>query len=107
MPCLVLDAMGVIFQSADDVAELLVPFISEKSASCNEADIQSAYLDVSLGNISPDEFWNQVGVPASRENEFLSQQALSSCLTGAETPKFRSGVCRMMSVAGRRNFVRA
>jgi hypothetical protein len=27
MSCLVLDAMGVIFKSADDVAELLIPFI--------------------------------------------------------------------------------
>ena len=30
MKCLVLDAMGVIFSAADDVAELLIPFIAEQ-----------------------------------------------------------------------------
>lgn len=76
MPCLVLDAMGVIFEAADDVAELLIPFIAEKSESCDEAIIQAAYLDASLGIISPDEFWNLVGVPAELEDEFLSRHSL-------------------------------
>ena len=78
MPCLVLDAMGVIFESADDVGELLVPFIAEKNRASNEAAIQVAYLDVSLGTISPDEFWNQAGVTAGLEDEFLSRHALNS-----------------------------
>jgi FMN phosphatase YigB (HAD superfamily) len=78
MPCLVLDAMGVIFEAADDVGELLIPFIAERSASCNEAAIQAAYLDASLGSISPDEFWNQVGVTANLEDEFLSRHALNT-----------------------------
>jgi hypothetical protein len=30
MKVLALDAMGVIYQAADDVAELLVPFVSER-----------------------------------------------------------------------------
>ena len=77
-PCLVLDAMGVIFAAADDVGELLIPFIAERSASCNEAAIQAAYLDASLGTISPDEFWNQVGVAADLEDEYLSRHALNS-----------------------------
>ena len=33
MKCLVLDAMGVIFSAADDVAELLIPFIAEHGGS--------------------------------------------------------------------------
>ena len=78
MPCLVLDAMGVIFEAADDVGELLIPFIAEKSSASNEATIQAAYLDASLGTISADEFWNQVGVEAHLENEFLSRHALNS-----------------------------
>jgi putative hydrolase of the HAD superfamily len=78
MSCLVLDAMGVIFKSADDVAELLIPFIAEKSAACDEAIIQTAYLDASHGSISPDEFWNQVGVPANLEDEFLSRHSLNA-----------------------------
>ena len=78
MPCLVLDAMGVIFNSADDVGELLIPFIAEKSEFFDEAFIQAAYLDVSLGTIGPDEFWNQVGVAPNLEDEFLSRHALNT-----------------------------
>jgi FMN phosphatase YigB (HAD superfamily) len=78
MPCLVLDAMGVMFESADDLAELLIPFIAENSDSFNEAAIETAYLDVSLGTISPDEFWIQVGVPANLEDVFLSRHGLNS-----------------------------
>jgi FMN phosphatase YigB (HAD superfamily) len=77
MPCLVLDAMGVIFEAADDVAELLIPFIAEKSTACDEAIIQAAYLDVSLGTIDPDKFWNLVGVPADLEDEFLSRHSIN------------------------------
>jgi len=77
MSCLVLDAMGVIFRSADDVAELLIPFIAEKSESFDEQVIRSAYLEASLGNISPDEFWNRVDVAPELEDEFLSRHSLN------------------------------
>jgi len=69
--------MGVIFKSADDVAELLIPFIAEKSESFDEQVIQSAYLQASLGKISPDKFWNQVGVAPALEDEFLSRHSLN------------------------------
>lgn len=57
MKCLVLDAMGVIFQAADDVVELLIPFVTEYGGE--EDVVQSAYLDASLGRISADEFWKK------------------------------------------------
>ncbi|MGI9318543.1 MAG: HAD-IA family hydrolase [bacterium] len=82
MSCLVLDAMGVIFQSADDVAELLIPFIAERSGSFDEEVIQSAYLAASLGKISPDEFWQRVDVPSALEDEFLSRHRLNPGITG-------------------------
>ena len=78
MSCLVLDAMGVIFKSADDVAELLIPFIAEKTESTDEEAIQSAYLEASLGKINPDDFWNQVNVASELEDEFLSLHSLNS-----------------------------
>ena len=81
MSCLVLDAMGVIFKSADDVAELLIPFIAEKSGSTDEEVIQSAYLEASLGKINPDEFWNQVDVASEYEDEFLSRHSLNPGIT--------------------------
>ena len=77
MSGLVLDAMGVIFKSADDVAELLIPFIAEKSGSIDEEFIQSTYLEASLGEISPDEFWARVNVPSALEDEFLSRHTLN------------------------------
>ena len=77
MSCLVLDAMGVIFKSADDVAELLIPFISEKTRSSDEEAIQSAYIEVSLGKIDPDEFWAQVNMPPESENDYLSRHSLN------------------------------
>ncbi|RLA09894.1 MAG: hypothetical protein DRQ59_12695 [Gammaproteobacteria bacterium] len=81
MCCLVLDAMGVIFKSADDVAELLIPFIAEKSGSTDEEVIQSAYLEASLGKISADEFWSQVDVASELEDEFLSRHSLNPGIT--------------------------
>lgn len=81
MSCLVLDAMGVIFKSADDVAELLIPFIAEKSGFTDEEVVQSAYLEASLGNICPDEFWGKVGVPSALEDEFLSRHRLNPGVT--------------------------
>ncbi len=81
MSCLVLDAMGVIFRPADDVAELLIPFIAENSGSFDEEVIQSAYLEASLGKISPDEFWKQVGVASELEDEFLAKHSLNPGIT--------------------------
>ena len=77
MSCLVLDAMGVIFESADDVDELLIPFISENVGVSEEEVIQSAYIEASLGNISPDEFWCQVNLPLELENDYLSLHSLN------------------------------
>lgn len=77
MSCLVLDAMGVMFQSADDVAELLVPFILEKASCSDEEAIQSAYIEASLGNIGPDEFWAQVNLSPGMEDDYLSRHRLN------------------------------
>ena len=77
MSCLVLDAMGVIFKSADDVAELLIPFISEKTGSSDEEAIQSAYIDASLGKIDPDEFWVYFNMPPESEDNYLSRHSLN------------------------------
>ena len=46
---LVLDAMGVIYETGDDVTDLLVPFIAEKGGTTDVADIEHAYHDASLG----------------------------------------------------------
>lgn len=72
MDCIVLDAMGVVFQAADDVAELLVPFVKEHGGENDEKAILAAYLEASLGSISPDEFWHRVELDPGLEDSYLS-----------------------------------
>jgi HAD superfamily hydrolase (TIGR01509 family) len=74
MQCLVLDGMGVIFAAADDVAELLIPFV--RVAGGDPAQVETAYIDASLGIIDADEFWVRVGLSASVEREYLSTHSL-------------------------------
>lgn len=59
---LVLDAMGVIYQACDDVAELLIPFAREHGSSLSDEEITQHYVDCSLGKISDAEFWERLGV---------------------------------------------
>jgi len=77
MPCLVLDAMGVIFNAADDVAELLIPFIVDHSGTRDDEIIQAAYLDASLGRIGADEFWLRAGLSAELEDDYLDRHRLN------------------------------
>ncbi len=74
MQCLVIDGMGVLFNAADDVAELLIPFV--QSTGGDPAKVDSAYLDASLGLIGADEFWTRVGLDASVEDRYLSGHTL-------------------------------
>lgn len=46
---IVLDAMRVIFETADDVLGLLVPFVAENGENTRDGIVQSAYLQASLG----------------------------------------------------------
>ena len=74
---LVLDAMGVIYQSCDDVEELLVPFIREKGSNIDKKIIEDLYTRTSLGEFSSEEFWTKVGVDYNLEDEYLDRHQLS------------------------------
>ena len=74
---LVLDAMGVIYQSCDDVEELLVPFIKEKGSNIDRKTIEDLYTRASLGEFSSEEFWTKVGVDYNLEDEYLDRHQLS------------------------------
>ena len=74
---LVLDAMGVIYQSCDDVEELLVPFIKEKGSNIDKKTIEDLYTRASLGEFSSEEFWARVGVDYNLEDEYLDRHQLS------------------------------
>ena len=74
---LVLDAMGVIYQSCDDVEELLVPFIREKGSNIDKKTIEDLYTRASLGEFSSEKFWAKVGVDYNLEDEHLDRHRLS------------------------------
>lgn len=92
-PIIVLDAMGVIYRSADDVAELLIPFVLRHNPAVAEALVRNCYQLASLGHLGSDQFWDRLGVPASLENDFLAghglQAGLHEFLDWAETSGFR------------------
>jgi putative hydrolase of the HAD superfamily len=69
---IVLDAMGVIFDAADDVAELLIPFIAQRDGSADHALICETYREASLGAIDADELWRRVGLGPAVEDDYLS-----------------------------------
>lgn len=81
MRCVVLDAMGVLFQAADDVAELLIPFVAQAGGTDDPDAIEAAYVEASVGTIDADEFWRVVGLDPSIEDAYLSRHAL---VPGAE-----------------------
>jgi len=80
---LALDAMGVIYRAADDVAELLIPFVGRSGSRTTPADVEALYLAASLGQISADEFWRRVGVDPDDEDLYLAGHRVNDGLFDA------------------------
>jgi len=72
----VFDVMGVIFEEADDVANLLIPFIERECGYTRRDEIQRRYREASLGLISARDFW--VGI--SDDYPKIQRKYLDSCL---------------------------
>jgi hypothetical protein len=62
-----LDAMGVIYQACDDVAELLSPFIAARRSSTDCELVERTYLRAGLGDVTSIDFWRAVGIGPSLE----------------------------------------
>ena len=77
---LILDAMGVIYQAGDDVADLLVPFVREKGGIADADEIDVAYLEASLGRIDAAEFWRRIGMTSDLEDDYLQRHTVTDCL---------------------------
>lgn len=74
---LLLDAMGVLYQAGDDVAELLVPFVHRHGRSGLSAEaIERLYVTASLGQMDTATFWKGVGVDPVLEDEYLAGHRL-------------------------------
>lgn len=74
--CIVFDVMGVIFEEADDVANLLIPFIERECGYARRDEIQRRYREASLGLISARDFW--VGI--SDDYPEVQRKYLDFCL---------------------------
>ena len=73
---LVLDAMGVIYRSCDDVEEVLIPYLRDRGCQLEDAEIESLYLEASLGHRSSAEFWAACRVHGV-DAEYISGHKLS------------------------------
>ena len=70
----IFDAMGVIYEVADDVSDLLVPFLRSKNYNKPIRFIFKEYIRASLGQITSLEFWTALGYNKEYpeiEKEFL------------------------------------
>ena len=74
----VLDAMGVMYPVADDVEDLLVPFIRARRPDMSTSLINAAYRQTSLGRISARQFWRVFAL----EDDYpaIERRYLHACL---------------------------
>ena len=61
---LVLDAMGVIYSSSDDVAELLIPFVVKTGGIRDPGEISRQYTLASLGELDAETSGGTLGFPS-------------------------------------------
>ena len=96
-PVLALDAMGVLYAAGDDVADLLVPFVTKYGNGVSPSVIEREYLSASLGQIDSATFWKRVGVDPALEESYLSGHRLNdgvSELLASASQRF-SRVCNL------------
>jgi len=75
-PLVAFDAMGVLYRSADDVEELLVPYLREKGCALSRPEIDDLYHQCSLGRMPSATFWEKCGV-AGDDAEYCERHELS------------------------------
>lgn len=74
---LIFDAMGVVYEVGDDTRELLIPYI-QKRKPIDTQTLEELYESVSLGDISPEDFWRAAMFQNPAE---VQEDYLNTCLT--------------------------
>lgn len=77
----VLNPLGVLYEPADDPAELLASFAAERGLEPDDEEVQQLHNQAILGRITPAELWSGIGLdddPAELAEEFLSQYTVRS-----------------------------
>lgn len=72
-----LDAMGVLYRSADDVADLLVPYVRAKGSGVPAEQIERLYTECSLGRITSGELWQRLGITDADDEEYCRRHELT------------------------------
>ncbi len=63
----ILDAMGVIYEAADDVVELLIPFAREHGCDLADSVISQLYTRCNIGEFSSTDLWRSLGIDGKGE----------------------------------------
>ncbi len=75
-----LDGPGVLYREGDDIRKLLVPFARERGSSVSPEDIVDKSRLLSLGRLTPADFWSVIGVegdPNELDSAYLSNHQLN------------------------------
>lgn len=75
-----LDGMGVLYRQGDDINQMLVPFVRERGSEVSHDQIVARARAMSLGRITPADFWTAVGVegdPNDLDDAYLNLFQLS------------------------------
>ena len=86
-----LDAMGVIYRSADDVTDLLIPYARSLGCRLEDDRILQAYVECSLGAMTSSELWEQLGV-AGDDEEYCRAHELTDGVPEALASLAAAGV---------------
>ncbi len=73
----VFDAMGVLYACADDVADLLVPYLRSHGCVLDRPGIAELYKECSLGKLSSADFWATAGAPGASDEEYCQSHRLT------------------------------
>jgi HAD superfamily hydrolase (TIGR01509 family) len=78
MKAVAFDAMGVLYDVADDMRQILVPFARARGTSLSDVDIERVYRRAMLGEIDTSELWAELGIARSPDldEEYVRQYRL-------------------------------
>ncbi|MGH1494056.1 MAG: HAD family hydrolase, partial [Acidimicrobiales bacterium] len=74
-----LDGMGVLYREGNDVKELLIPFARQRGSTMVDEEIVLKARQLSLGRMTPADFWRVIGVdgdPNELDTEYLALHQL-------------------------------
>ncbi len=74
---IVFDAMGVLYDRADDVADVLVPYLRSKGCTLADTDIAHYYRGCSLGKLTSEEFWIEAGAAGAGDEDYCQNHRLT------------------------------